>query len=371
MGHKVLSIFPRVASTRMAIFDGAREIVRGDAKYDLFELSKFSHTSGHYRHRILSAAQLASDWLADLGGNELGAVIGPVMLPSKMPSGVYLIDEGFRRHLKRSESIGDLSRLGAAIAAEIAFPRGVPCYAAVTHRSEEFDALLRISGIPMLNFGRITYALQIKSAVAAAAKILGRPVGELSLVVAFLGKNFSISSHSEGRIRDASNSFERGPFSLVRSGSLPAAGIIRMAYSGGWSRVDLIKYVSDSGGMKSYTGTDKLSEVTSRAEDGDALSGLVVRGMAYQIAGEIAAQATVLGRKPDAIVFSGACAQNRVLMDMLRDRVAWITDRVIVVPGEDELAMMADLALKILDGDETARSYKDAVSSLQGGTTPP
>jgi butyrate kinase len=182
-------------------------------------------------------------------------------------------------------------------------------------------------------------------------------------VIAYLGRNFSFCSHSDGRIRDHSNSFERGPFSPVRSGSLPAADVIRMAYSGMWSKVDLTERVYYTGGLMSYTDfpNGNLDGVISLMEGGDVYSSLLIRAMTYQIASEVASQAVTLRGRVDAIVLSGECAENAAFVEMLREKISWISDTVLIFRGEDELAMIANGALRVLRKEETLLSC-DALS---------
>jgi butyrate kinase len=78
--------------------------------------------------------------------------------------------------------------------------------------------------------------------------------------------------------------------------------------------------------------------------------------MAYQIASEIASQAVVLKGRVDAIIFSGSCSENRIFAEMLREKVSWISATILTYHEEDELAMIANGALRVLKNTEIPRS---------------
>jgi butyrate kinase len=80
--------------------------------------------------------------------------------------------------------------------------------------------------------------------------------------------------------------------------------------------------------------------------------------MAYQIAKEIGAMATVLEGGVDAIVITGGVAHSKVLLDWIIPRVGWIAP-VLVYPGEDEMLALAQGALRVLRGEEVAHVYRE------------
>ena len=98
-------------------------------------------------------------------------------------------------------------------------------------------------------------------------------------------------------------------------------------------------------------------EVERRIAAGDGRARLVYEAMAYQIAKEIGAMATVLMGQVDAIVITGGLAHSDMLLGWIRDRVAWIAP-ILVYPGEDEMLALAQGALRVLRGEETARTYE-------------
>jgi butyrate kinase len=80
--------------------------------------------------------------------------------------------------------------------------------------------------------------------------------------------------------------------------------------------------------------------------------------MAYQIAKEIGAMATVLSGKVDAIILTGGVAYNKKITEWISEMVSFIAP-VELVPGEDEMLALAQGALRIVNGEEKAKIYEE------------
>lgn len=348
MGSKILSIYPTILTTKIALYDGEKETKRAELRHDPFELFNRPTMKEQNDVRYYALEKFINGWITR--DDMPDAVIGCALLKVKMPAGIYALDSELLGRMLGAQSIGRIINHGAMLASKISESFGVKPYALVPFATDELDTISKISGVPGLRFGRMTQTLHIKNAVRLAASDLQKSPNDVSLVIAYLGKNFSLASHSEGRIRDFSNTFERGPFSRTRSGALPASELIRMAYSGGWSKTDLLKSIYSSGGMSSYAGTDDLKSVISLMEDGDAYSSLLIRAMLYQLSAEIASLATTIYGKTDAVVLTGEYALYQPFARLIGESVSWIAKTLLSYSGEDELAMIAGAAFRALQG---------------------
>ena len=357
---RILTVHPRKDATRVGLYGDAGELKRAEILHDRAELDKYERVAEQWSHRLRAVEEILSEWGMSPDEAKIDAVIGPAGvsgMPGSVPGGVYVIDDDLLRSLKKDRAAEHYTDLGATLADAIARVRKTRGFAVVSLSNDEFDPISKISGLPELPFGRMMHALNIKDAVYRASADLGIPFEEVSAVVAYLGKSFSICSHSEGRVRDLANANERGPFSPSRCGGIAAAEIVRMAYSGLWSMEDLCNHLTVSGGMKSYTGTDSLLEVAKRSALGDGYAGLIYRSMAYQVAQEIVAQATVLKGRLDAVILTGGCAKDELFTEILRDKLAWLTDRLMIYPSGDEMVSMATATLRVLGGQESAHVF--------------
>ncbi|HUO60351.1 MAG TPA: butyrate kinase, partial [Candidatus Acidoferrales bacterium] len=170
------------------------------------------------------------------------------------------------------------------------------------------------------------------------------------------GSGNTVSAHRGGRMIDATNSREEGAFSALRAGAVPAIKLIELCETGDMSAKELERALVAEGGLKAYLGTSDLVEVEKRIDNGDEKATLVFEGMAYQIAKDIGAMATVLNGEVDAVLITGGMAFSARLTKAVCERVEFIAP-VHFYPGEDELQALAEGALRVLRGEEKAREY--------------
>jgi butyrate kinase len=228
---------------------------------------------------------------------------------------------------------------------------------------DEFDELARVSGLPEIKRKSLSHALNLKATARRAAEDLGRPYSDLNLVVSHLGGGISVTAHRKGRMVDVNQALDgTGPFAPERSGGLPVGDVVRMCFGvapyGGLSLTyeEMFRKLAGQGGLVAHLGTNDAVEVEERIASGDEHARLVYEAMAYQIAKEIGAMATVLAGVVDAIVITGALAHSEMLLAWLRQRTEWIA-RLLVYPGEDEMLALALGGLRVLRGEEEARVY--------------
>jgi butyrate kinase len=227
---------------------------------------------------------------------------------------------------------------------------------------DEMEDVARLTGLPELPKRSLVHALNVKATVRRAASDLGGDWRKMDFVVAHLGGGISICAHRQGRIIDTNNGNEFGPFSPERAGGLPAGDLARLCFSGRYTLQDLRKKLVGGGGLVGYTGESDVRKVKAMIERGDASAALAYRGMAFQVAKEIAAFSAVLSGRMDAILLTGGVAHDTDFVAMVSSRIQWIAP-VLVYPGENELAALAEGALRVLRNEETPLNYGDFVKA--------
>ncbi|GAI34339.1 unnamed protein product [marine sediment metagenome] len=172
-----------------------------------------------------------------------------------------------------------------------------------------------------------------------------------------LGGGISVGCHEKGRVVDVNNALNGdGPFSPERAGGVPAAQLIELCFSGRYSESELKKHLVGQGGMVAYMGTNDMKQVKERISSGDKEAKLIYEAMAYQVAKEIGLFAAVLKGNVDGIVLSGGLAFDELFVEWIRERVSWIA-AVFVYPGEEEMKALAMGVLRVMRGEEEARTY--------------
>ena len=159
-----------------------------------------------------------------------------------------------------------------------------------------------------------------------------------------------------GRIIDINDASSDGPFSPERTGGLPLQQFITLCFSGSYSQQEVRSLVMGKGGLFAYLGTNSSREVEDRINRGDDEARSVYEAMAYQIAKEIGAMATVLEGDVRAIILTGGLAGSNLLVDWIMDRVKFIAP-VLVYAGQDEMNALAAGALRVLRCETQALEY--------------
>ncbi|MBT8398052.1 MAG: butyrate kinase, partial [Gemmatimonadetes bacterium] len=235
-------------------------------------------------------------------------------------------------------------------------PPRVPAFIVDPVSVDEFEDLARISGLRGVERISLSHALSIHALVQEVCRGERRPLEGSRFVVAHLGGGISVCPVSSGRIIDANNANSGGPFSPTRAGGLPTQELIDLCFSGDHTVSDLREMTVKRGGLVSYLGTDDARTVEERIEAGDHEAMMVFEAMAYQIAKEIGAMATVLEGSVDKVLLTGGLASSGLLVKWVRDRVSFIGP-VEVWPEVGEMRALALGALGVLRGELQAKEY--------------
>ena len=132
--------------------------------------------------------------------------------------------------------------------------------------------------------------------------------------------------------------------------------LIHRCFEEGQSDKSMMKLVKSRGGLLAHLGTTDCREVEQRIESGDAHAKLIYDAMALNVAKFIGKTAPGVCGKVDAILLTGGITYSDYIDEEIRRRVDFIAP-VIVYPGEDEMQSLALGCLRVLRGEETARTY--------------
>lgn len=358
--YRILVINPGSTSTKLAIFEDEKQVASKTLRHTPEELSQFKRLIDQYEFRV----NAIEDFLKTLGFEykDFNAVVGRGGLVRPIPSGTYLVDELMVEELKQAKYGEHASNLGAVIAFEISNKYNIPAYIVDPVVVDEMDKIAKISGHPMFERKSIFHALNQKAVARRAAEELGKKYEETNLIVVHMGGGISIGAHKNGKVVDVNNALDGdGPFTPERSGTLPLTQLIDLCYSGKYDYDFIKKRIKGKGGLVAYLGTNDAMKVQEMISNGDKKAELVYKAMAYQIAKWIGKMAAALKGEVDAIVLTGGLAYDEnYMVKWLKEYTSFIA-KVIVYPGGDEEKALAMGALRVLRGEEKARSYKEEV----------
>jgi butyrate kinase len=369
---RILVVNPGSTSTRVAFFAGEAEQAnvslpspKGDSYSDLW--SEFPTRLRNIR-----------EWLAQEGirKDELSAVVGRGGLLGPVEGGTYLVSEAMLADARGNRQGSHASNLGCALARALAdeatreqtvavppesgdavLPtEGVQAFVVDPVSTDEFGPLARFSGLKEIPRRSLSHALSIHALVREVCRRDGRHLHGSRFVVAHLGGGISICPVADGKILDANNANSGGPFSPTRAGGLPIQDFLTLCFSGDHTLRELRDMTLKRGGLMSYLGTDDARVVEERIQGGDEEARMVFEAMAYQIAKEIGAMATVLKGEAERILLTGGLASSDLLTAWIRHSVGFLAP-VEVWPEVEEMKALALGALRVLLGEIQAKEY--------------
>ncbi|NLY45524.1 MAG: butyrate kinase [Tissierella sp.] len=353
--YKILVINPGSTSTKIGVFDDEELVFEETIRHSVEELAEFDKINEQNEFRKNVIIKTLEKNNIDI--NELNAVVGRGGLLKPIEGGTYLVNDKMLEDLKVGIQGEHASNLGGLIAYDIARENGVKSYIVDPVVVDELQDIARIAGIKELERVSIFHALNQKAVARRYAKSIDRRYEDLNLIVVHLGGGISVGAHHKGKVIDVANALHgEGPFSPERSGTLPVGDLVKLCYSGKYTIDEVFKLIKGKGGLVSYLGTNNGKEVSDRIDKGDIYAEKIYRAMAYQVAKEIGAISVVLKGKVDGIVLTGGIAYDKRFTHWIEEDVQFISD-VCIYPGEDELSALAEGGLRVLRGEEEAKTY--------------
>jgi butyrate kinase len=352
---RLLIINPGSTSTKIAVYEDEREILSANIAHSAEELAPFAKIvdqKGFRKDIILKTLQAH-----DVEPASLTAVIGRGGLLVPIPSGVYRVNDRMLGDLDTGVQGEHASNLGGLIADEIARPLGLPAFIVDPVVVDELEDWARLSGVPEIRRRSIFHALNHKYSARLAAQKLGRSYEDVNLIVCHLGGGISIGAHKQGRVIDVNNALNgEGPIAPERAGTLPAGDLVALAFSGQYAQGDLKKMLTGRGGMVAHLKTNDMRETLKRVAAGDRQAELVFTAMVLTVAKQVGACAAVLQGQVDGVVLSGGLAFSTEFIDKIKEYIQFLGP-VFVFPGENEMVALAEAGLRVLRGEEPARTY--------------
>ena len=353
--YRILVINPGSTSTKIAVYENDKPIAA----------ESIYHTPEEFRkcRNMLDQKDIRFDCVMrmleknGIAPESLHAVVGRggVILP--IESGTYAVNEKMKQDLIDNAATVHASALGGLMADELGTKYGIPAFVVDPVVVDEMEQLAKLSGIPGIERRSIFHALNAKAVVRKCARELGIKYEDGRFVVAHMGGGITVGAHRYGRVIDVNDGLSgEGPFSPERCGTVPLEPVIEMCYSGKFTKDEMLAYLSKSGGMLAYLGTNDMRVVEKYIRSGDDYSALVMDSMAYQVSKEIGAMVAVLEGRLNAIILTGGLAYSHRFTASIKQRVDQIAP-VITYPGENELSALAEGALRVLRGEEGVKEY--------------
>jgi butyrate kinase len=357
MTFNILVVNPRDYDTQIAVYDNYKLLYMISRKHTSEELAGFNsiYDQVGFRKEIVFKELLNNQF--NLG--EVKVVISRGGLIRPVQSGVYRVNDSLKHDLINSpvgEDIINIAGLLAdAIAAEI--PSAIALIADPTV-VDELQDVARITGSPEITRKSIFHAINHKAIGKLHAETHKKKYEELNLIIAHLGNGTTVGAHCKGRVIDVNQGFEGdGPFSLIRSGTLPLGDIVRLCFGGTKTQDQMYCLLSHCGGIKAHLGTADINEIEKRIQNGDEHAKLIMEAMAYQVSKCIGEMFAVLKGEVDGILITGQLAHSNFVVHYIIEHVEKFAP-TFIYPGDNEIKAMAANALRVIKGEMEVQEYK-------------
>lgn len=354
---KILVIYPETQETKVAVYLGTELIFLKSIKHRPADLARFKEIvdQKNWRKELI--------W-KELKENEINVELIEVVmamsgLTKPCQSGIYEVNKRMKEDLQTGVMGQHAVNLGGLIGADIADTLGKKCFIVDPVVVDEMDDVARVTGHPLFTRKSIFHALSHKFVARKYARSVHKQYEELNLIVVHIAsEGISIGAHKQGCVVDVNNTFDGdGPFAISRTGSLPVGDLVRLCFSGKYTEEDVIRMITEGGGYAGYLGTSSINEIDKRIMSGDETANFYSYALAYQVAKEIGAMASVLECKVDAILLSGNIFNSARFIKNVTDRVGKIAD-VMLYPSVNNFEALMMTGISILNGEAEILEYE-------------
>ncbi len=159
------------------------------------------------------------------------------------------------------------------------------------------------------------HGISVRYVVAASARLLGRPVEDLNLIVLHLGNGASATAVAGGFSVETSMGMTplEGLVMGTRTGDIDPAVTFHLARAAGLSLDEIEDRYQHRGGLAGLCGDNDMRAVQARAEAGDPAGQLALDVYCHRIRKYVGAYHAVLGRL-DAVVFTAGVGEHSAVV---------------------------------------------------------
>ena len=352
---KVFAINPGSTSTKIALFEDEECLFKSTVRHPSEELAQYGSLSEQMGYRVASITTALEEGKIDLSGCAAFVGRGGGLLP--LEGGVYEVTDLVAEHsITCANGVIHPAGLGPTLARSFAARLGGRAFVVNPPDTDELCDLARMTGIKGVYRNVHLHALNLKETAIRHAHGMGKRYDECNFIVCHIGGGISISAHKAGKMIDGYDIVGgEGMMAPTRCGAVPVAEVLNYLEAG-HSIAEVRKMCMKTGGFVDLLGTSDAIEVCDRAAAGDKAAARAWDAMVYQINKYIGSMATVLGGKVDGILLGGGMVHNEDLVKSIEENCGWIAP-VSAYPGEFELEAMAAGAIRVLDGEEEAKTY--------------
>ncbi|HOR01713.1 MAG TPA: butyrate kinase [Candidatus Woesebacteria bacterium] len=359
---KILVINPGSTSTKIALFNNEDLVFEHKLDHAIDQnfqqqFGKIGNVFDQYPYRLEQILKI----LTEKNITQLDAVVGRGGMLPPISSGTYQVNQKMLDDLRDRPQANHASNLGAPIALEIAKKFNITDKAFIVDpvTTDEIEPKHKITGFPEIKRAPGWHALNQKAVCREYAKSINKKYKDLNLICAHLGGGFSFGAHKKGKTINVINATTgEGPITPERSGQIPAQGLIDLCFSGKYTKEEISYKTLGGGGLFALLGTKDMIDLENKYPSLDAEKKDIVDEMIAGISRNICCLIPDFeGEKVDQIILTGGVVRWPLVVEKVKHDLYTIDVGITVYPGEKELEALRDGAIRVLNGQETVKTY--------------
>ncbi len=353
--YKVFAINPGSTSTKIAMFEGDKEVFSKNVSHDAEKLKEFKEISDQFDYRKETILKELAEAGQTLEGVDAFSARGGGLV--NVEGGVYKVGEKLLEHARVGYTVKHPATLGAQLADAFAKEYGGVAFVVNPPDVDEFTDVARVTGLKGVYRESRIHALNQKEIGIRYAAKLGKKYEDLNLIICHIGGGISVTAHNHGKMVDSNDIANGdGPMAPTRCGQLPVKDVVTMCFSGKYTEKEMREKITKTGGLVDHLGTSDAREVTEMIKNGNQYAKLIYDAMIYEIGKTAGSMAAVLCGKVDGIIFTGGISHDKYVVEKLTEMLSFIAP-ITVMAGEFEMEALAAGAIRVLSGKEEAKIY--------------
>ena len=350
---KILVLNPGSTSTKAAVYEDDVLSANENVAHSVDVLSKFSDVLDQLDYRF----GIVKDFLKrnNLEMKDIDCVVSRGGTPRDVHSGATIIDDRLVDSLIHRPKQKHPSNLGPLIADKIAKENKIPAYIYDPISTFELNEYARVWGVKGIERDSMCHVLNARAVTLEVARENGKTLQDFTAITVQIGGGNSISLWKNGLLTDVVPCDE-GVFSAERCGMLRAERILDLVEEYGIEQMR--KWCVGKGGFVSLLGTNSIKEIEERIVNEDKEAEFYMKAFSYQMARYIASLYTPVKGEVDGLIFTGGGANWKRMIHEVLDYLSFLSPKVYLKPGEREMDALAQGALRVMRGEETAHIYE-------------
>ena len=353
--YKVFAINPGSTSTKIAMFEGDKEVFSKNVSHDAEKLKEFKEISDQFDYRKETILKELAEAGQTLEGVDAFSARGGGLV--NVEGGVYKVGEKLLEHARVGYTVKHPATLGAQLSDAFAKEYGGVAFVVNPPDVDEFTDVARVTGLKGIYRESRIHALNQKEIGIRYAAKLGKKYEDLNLIICHIGGGISVTAHNHGKMVDSNDIANGdGPMAPTRCGQLPVKDVVTMCFSGKYTEKEMREKITKTGGLVDHLRTSDAREVTEMIKNGNQYAKLIYDAMIYEIGKTAGSMAAVLCGKVDGIIFTGGISHDKYVVEKLTEMLSFIAP-ITVMAGEFEMEALAAGAIRVLSGKEEAKTY--------------